>query len=51
MKAHKTYEGEKTASSTHIAGKTGYVHVENSNLTHVFHSVQISIQLVSNTLM
>jgi hypothetical protein len=28
-KGIKTYEGEKTASSTNVAGKTGYLHAEN----------------------
>jgi hypothetical protein len=28
-KATKTYEGEKTGSSTNVAGKTGYLHAEN----------------------
>jgi hypothetical protein len=25
----KTYDGEKTAFSTNVAGKTGYLHAEN----------------------
>jgi hypothetical protein len=25
----KTYNGEKTVSSTNVAGKTGYLHAEN----------------------
>jgi hypothetical protein len=29
--AQKTYDREKTASSTNVAGKTGYPHVENIN--------------------
>jgi hypothetical protein len=29
MKALKTNDGEKTASSTNVAGKTGYLHVKN----------------------
>jgi hypothetical protein len=28
-KGTKTHNGEKTASSTNVAGKTGHVHVEN----------------------
>jgi hypothetical protein len=28
-KAPKTYDGKKTASSTNVAGKTGYLHGEN----------------------
>jgi hypothetical protein len=28
-KAPKTYDGEKTASSTNVDGKTGYLPVEN----------------------
>jgi hypothetical protein len=27
----KTYDGEKTASSTNVAGKIGYLHAENWN--------------------
>jgi hypothetical protein len=27
----KTYNGEKTASSTNVAGKTGYLPAENCN--------------------
>jgi hypothetical protein len=29
MKVPKTYDGEKTASSSNIAGKTGYLPAEN----------------------
>jgi hypothetical protein len=28
-KAPKTYDGEKTVSSTNVTGKTGYLHAEN----------------------
>jgi hypothetical protein len=28
-KAQKTYDGEKTASSTHAAGKSGYLPAED----------------------
>jgi hypothetical protein len=28
-KARKTHDGEKTASSTKVAEKTGYLHAEN----------------------
>jgi hypothetical protein len=28
-KVPKTYNGEKTASSTNVAGTTGYLHAEN----------------------
>jgi hypothetical protein len=28
-KVPKTYDGEKTASSTNVAGKIGYLHAEN----------------------
>jgi hypothetical protein len=28
-KLHKTHDGEETASSTNVAGKTGHLHVEN----------------------
>jgi hypothetical protein len=31
MKLPKTYNGEKIASSTNIAGETGYLHMENRN--------------------
>jgi hypothetical protein len=30
-KVPKTYDGEKTASSTNVAGKTGYLPAENWN--------------------
>jgi hypothetical protein len=30
-KVPKIYNGEKTISSTNVAGKTGYPHAENSN--------------------
>jgi hypothetical protein len=29
MKVPKTSDGEKTAFSTNVAGKTGYLHAEN----------------------
>jgi hypothetical protein len=29
MKEPKTYDREKTALSTNVVGKTGYLHVEN----------------------
>jgi hypothetical protein len=29
MKALKTNDGEKTASSTNVAGKTGYLYADN----------------------
>jgi hypothetical protein len=29
IKAPKTYNGEKTASSMNVAGKTEYLHAEN----------------------
>jgi DUF438 domain-containing protein len=38
----KAYDGEKTASSTDVAGKTGYLHAENSNWIHVSLPVQVS---------
>jgi hypothetical protein len=31
LNAPKTYDGEKTASSINVAGKTGYMHAENWN--------------------
>jgi hypothetical protein len=30
-KAPKTYDGEKTASSTNVAEKIGYMHTENNS--------------------
>jgi hypothetical protein len=30
-KAPKIYDGEETASTTNVAGKTGYLHVESQN--------------------
>jgi hypothetical protein len=44
IKVPKTYDGENTASSTNVAGKTGYLHAENWNWIHVFHPVQVSTQ-------
>jgi hypothetical protein len=29
IKVPKIYDGEKTAFSTNVAGKTGYLHAEN----------------------
>jgi hypothetical protein len=34
-------DAKKMISSTNIAGKTEYLHVENINLIHVFHPVQL----------
>jgi hypothetical protein len=30
-KSAQTYNGEKSASSTNVAGKAGYLHAENLN--------------------
>jgi hypothetical protein len=49
-KVPKTYNGEKTASSTNFAGKTGHLHAENWNQIHVFHPVQVSTQSWLRTL-
>jgi hypothetical protein len=43
-KAPKTFNGQKTASSTNIARKTGCLHAENSNIILVFHLVKVSTQ-------
>jgi hypothetical protein len=43
-KVPKTYDGEKTASSTNVDGKTGYLPTEN------FHPVLVSTQSGSRTL-
>jgi DUF438 domain-containing protein len=50
-KEPKTYDGEKTASSTNVAVKTGYLNAENWNWMNVFHPVQISNQSGLGTLM
>jgi hypothetical protein len=42
-KGSQTYNGEKTASSTNDAGKTGYLHAENRNCIMSF-SVQVYTQ-------
>jgi hypothetical protein len=36
------YIGEKTATSTHDAGKTGYWHAEYWNKIPVFHAVSVN---------
>jgi hypothetical protein len=46
----KIYSGEKTASSTNCAGKTGYSHVEDQNWIPVFHPVPKPTQSGSKTL-
>jgi hypothetical protein len=43
-KASEAYVGEKTACSTNVAEKTGYLPAENRNKIHVFHSVKVSTQ-------
>jgi hypothetical protein len=40
-KVPKRYNGEKTASSTSVAEKTGYLPAENCNWIHVYHPVQV----------
>jgi hypothetical protein len=45
-KAPKTYKGEKTATSTNVSGKSGYLPAENGNWIHARHPVLISIQKV-----
>jgi hypothetical protein len=45
-KALKTYNGEKTASSTNVAEKTGYVHTENGNLIHFFTLYKYQLKVV-----
>jgi hypothetical protein len=40
----KTYDGEKTASSTSLAEKTGYLCAENLIKIYVCHPVQVSTQ-------
>jgi hypothetical protein len=49
-KAPKTFNGQKTASSTNIARKTGCLHAENSNIILVFHLVKVSTQSDLRTL-
>jgi hypothetical protein len=41
-KESKMYIGEKTATSTHDAGKTGYWHAEYWNKIPVFHAVSVN---------
>jgi hypothetical protein len=43
-KAPKTYDGEKTASSTNVAGKSRYLPAENGNKIHAYHPVLVSTQ-------
>jgi hypothetical protein len=42
--------GKKMASSTNVAGKTGYLHAENWNLIYIFNPVQASTQSGCRTL-
>jgi hypothetical protein len=49
-KAPKTYNGEKTASSTNVAGKSGYLSARNWNYVHFYHPVLVSTQNGSRTL-
>jgi hypothetical protein len=48
-KVPKTYNGEKAASSTNVAGKSGYLPAKNSNLIHVYHPILVSTQNRSRT--
>jgi hypothetical protein len=47
----KTYNEEKTASSTNVAGKTGYLHAENWNEINICHLELVSTQSILRTLM
>jgi hypothetical protein len=49
-KGPKIYDGEKTASSTNAAGKSGYPSARNYNYIHVYHPVLVSTQSGSRTL-
>jgi uncharacterized protein (DUF736 family) len=49
-KVPKIYDGEKTASSTNIAGKSDYLSVRNQSYILVYHSVRVSTQNGSRTL-
>jgi hypothetical protein len=49
-KAPKIYGGEKTASSTNVAGKSGYLPAKKLKLDHVYHPVLVSTQNGSRTL-
>jgi hypothetical protein len=41
-KAPKTDDGVKTASSTNVAGKSGYLPAKKWNYIHVYHPVVVS---------
>jgi hypothetical protein len=43
-KAPKTYDGEKTASSTNVAGKRGYLPALDWNCIHAYHPVLVSTE-------
>jgi hypothetical protein len=49
-KASKTYNGEKRASSTNVAGKSGYLSAKSWNKIHVYHPIIVSTQNGSRTL-
>jgi hypothetical protein len=49
-KQAKTYGGERTASSTNGAGKTGYVHAENETRFLSFTLYQYQFKDDQNTL-
>jgi hypothetical protein len=43
-KGTKNIQGIKNTSSAEVAGKTRYLHAENSNYIHVFHPMHVSTQ-------
>jgi hypothetical protein len=46
----KIYDGENTASSTNVAGKSGYPSARNCSYIHVYYPVLVSTQNESRTL-
>jgi hypothetical protein len=49
-KSPKTYNVEKTASITNVAGKSGYLPAENLNYIYGYHPVLITTQRGVRTL-
>jgi hypothetical protein len=49
-KAPKTHDGKKTASSTNVDGKSGYLPAKKWNEIHVYDPVLVSTQNGSRTL-
>jgi hypothetical protein len=49
-KSPKTYDGEKTDSSTNVAGKSCYLPAKNGNYINVYYPVLMSTQNGSRTL-